>query len=150
MNPLDLIKGIESALADGYTLRGYIAEVPGVHGPLSFTYRPIDPITRSKTNLLRSQVVNNATLSEEQKEIACQYLGLQLLAGAIQSWDLVNEKGEEMEPSAVAILRSFPGYRLRRLTEIVGDGLQSDWRPDAKPSDQPPKENGSLEDAEKN
>lgn len=149
MNPLDLIKGIEDALADGYTLDGYIAEVPGVHGPLSFTYRPIDPITRSKTNVLRGQVIGSSTLSEEQKEIACQYLGLQLVAGNVQSWDLVDGKGEAVAPSAVALLRYFPGYRLRRLTEIVGDGLQSDWRPDAKPSDPPPPES-KLPDAEKN
>lgn len=100
-------------LFDGYDLDGYISAIPGVHGDLSFKYRPIDPLTSRRLAVKKSAIVSNKGLSDEDKELLCEMATIEMVCGNIISWGL------EGKPSVAAVLRHFPDYRYTRLMQIV-------------------------------
>lgn len=137
------------ALFDGYDLPGYIAAVPGVHGDLAFTYRPVDPLTARRLAVKKSSIVNNKGLSDEDKELLCEVATIETVIGNVLEWDLRHAE-KPVGVDVAAILRHFPDYRYTRLMQIVMGGFASDPRPDANPSDPPERDTGDLGAAEKN
>lgn len=136
-------------LLDGYSLDGYIAPVNGVHGDLSFRYRPIDPLTARRLAVKKSSIISNKGLSEEDKELLCEIATIETVLANVLEWNL--QDGEKIIPVDLgAVLRYFPDYRYTRLMQIVMGGFASDPKPEAKPSDPPAGNPGDLEAAEKN
>lgn len=122
---------------DGYTLNGYIAEVPGVCRALSFRYRPVDPITRRRYDVLRQAAVKAAKTPLDQM-LAVETKNLEMVVGNVVSWDLTDHAGNPVEgaPNAESFMFHFGSdYRYARLFQIVDAGLASDARPDADPNE---------------
>jgi hypothetical protein len=124
---------------DGYNFTGCIAGQPGVYEPLEFTYRPIDRVTERRYAARKQQVVRDQRLKDEDKEVKLALLDDEMLAGNIQTWNLVDHRsgrGEPVAVSAAALFLYFPRLRYDRLCQIVMLGGQSDQRPAS--SDQRP------------
>lgn len=134
---------------DGYTLDGYISEVPGVCRALSFRYRPVDPLTRRRYDVL-TQAAIAAAKTPLEKVLAAETKRLEMVVANVLSWDLTDHAGEAVEgpPTPAAFLFNFGSdYRYTRLLQIVDAGLASDARPDAKPDEAAPQ---GVEDSEGN
>lgn len=137
-------------IPDGYTLQGYIAEVPGVSRAVSFVYRPVDPATRIRYGVRKRTANLRQDIGDEDRAIAVAFLDVEMAMANVSSWDFRNHLGMPVEKTAWAVFGHFTDYQHNRLLAIVCDGLPSDARPD-QPTDKPPQqETGSLEDAEKN
>lgn len=113
-----------SFIDDGYTEEGYIAGVAGIHGPLSFTYRPMLPETRDR--LLRSQ----------QRDIAAGHKEARTeLAKHVQDWDLKDRKGNAVPKTAANIGQLRPLIQ-DKLFSIVAGQIASDVNPDKETADE--------------
>lgn len=120
--PAELIEWVPNFIDDGYTQEGYIAGVVGLHGPLSFTYRPFLPETRDR--LLKSQQRDNATGHKEARDE---------LAKAVQKWDLKDRTGRDVPKAAVNIGKLRPLLQ-DKLFSIVAGQIPSDKDPDIVPT----------------
>lgn len=125
------------AIFDGYTLDGYIGAVTGVHGDLTFTYRPLDLITSRRLAVQNRMIANNPSLSEDDKEISVELLEIESVLKCIKSWTLTDAAGNPAPLDVHSVLKYFPRWRADRLFSIVAAGGPSDPRPDAKPSAAP-------------
>lgn len=137
-------------IMDGFWLPGYIGAIVGVHSDLEFTYRPVDPLTMRRHAVAQGRVISSKSLSDEDKEVALEVLQIELALRHVDSWNLADSDGRPVDKSLMAVLRHFPGYRYKRLLDIVIGGLPSDQRPDRSTSEAPSRDTGNLEEAEKN
>lgn len=117
---LDPIEGIMSEsngqavayINDGYTERGYIAGVPGLHGPLRFAYRPA----------LLEEVTAYNRGADKLKDHELNKYAARWAAGRLQSWDLTDHKGNPIPIAADALLRLRSPRLFYRLVRIfLGD-----------------------------
>jgi hypothetical protein len=118
-------------IPDGYTLNGYIMEIPGVSRALSFIYRPVDPKTAIRYRVRKNAAASNQALTPEDREIAVEMLELEMAVKNVASWDLRKNNGEVIEgpPSVAAVCHHCTQYQYNRLLEIVNGGFASDRRP---------------------
>jgi hypothetical protein len=84
---------------DGYTEPGYIAAIPGLHGPLQFKFRPT--LVADQPRWARGSESNVSDAVWDQ-----QCAGL--MAERIVSWSLVSPKGEPVPICASSLLRLKP------------------------------------------
>lgn len=119
---------------DGYTIDGYIAGQEGVYDALDFRYRTVDPLTDRKCEARQATVARDKRLDDEERAIKMELQTVEMVAGQIEHWDLVDPRtSEDIPVSSAAIVRYFPLHRYNRLMDIVRGGLQSDLRPDGEP-----------------
>jgi len=117
------------AIQDGYTLRGYIAGKPGVYDPLSFLYRPVLPLAKSKYRGKLQLVLADAAIPDDQKEVEAEKLNIRMTAEHVVEWNLRDHEGRPVPVGPEAIERHFPARRWDRLFQIVSLGDQSDPLP---------------------
>lgn len=113
---------MNSFIDDGYTEEGFIAAVPGFHGSLAFTYRPLLAETRDK--LQRAQMTD----VEKGHKIAREEL-----SRAIKSWDLSDRNGTKVQIAPANIARLRPMLQ-DKLYGIVTGQMASDLKPDVTPA----------------
>jgi hypothetical protein len=137
------VKDMET-IDDGYTLDGFILGQPGVYEDLSFRYRPLSPIDERRYAVKRRTVMEEAKLSDEEKEIQLELLTVEMVLKNTGWWNLKDQAGNPAEKKVSSVILLFPGIRYARLMQIVRDGYASDPRPE---NTEPAK---SLEELEKN
>lgn len=105
---------------DGYTRTGYVAASPGLHGAVSFTYRPATFPQRQKA------------LTRNDRETPEQVVAktVNLLAGKVLSWDIVHpETGEAVAIDAKTLPHVATAILLKMECIVLGV-LPSDDNPD--------------------
>lgn len=110
---------------DGYTLSGFVNEVPFLHPRLRFSWRPMST----------SEVALYAQRAERLDAPRTRQLGVATLAGKLVSWDLVDRKGQPV-PLVVETLGRLNDRLFQRLFGIVfgqqpPDGLEGQEKEDA-------------------
>lgn len=99
-------------LDDGYTESGYIAALPGLHGEVSFTFRPL---THAQRNAINGKIRDKQSGGETDLIAAA-------LAKFVKSWSL----GQPITKAQVAQLRPV---LLERMFAIVAGYAPSDTKP---------------------
>lgn len=120
-------------IPDGYTRKGFIKAIPGLHGEVRFSYRPMLPGQRDSTR--------NA-INRERGEKAST-LQAAAIAGHLTSWDCVypedgpdeNLRGK-IVPISVENVRHLIPSLFDRLFVIIGGMDASDPEPEAAPAEQ--------------
>lgn len=95
-------------LTDGYTEKGFIAEVVGLHGDLRFEYRP----------LLVSQEAALYELAQASNQAEFQEAVGKLLVRQLVSWSLKDNKGTPIQITEANVMRLRPRL-FNRLFSIV-------------------------------
>lgn len=109
-------------IPDGYTFPGYIAEEPGIHGALRFTYRPMC----DADNTALAQELSNAKTAEDQRLIRAR-----VLSERIASWEAVDPTGKAVKPTAENLGRC-PSVLMVKLSSIVEGYRANDKDPQGK------------------
>jgi hypothetical protein len=94
---------------DGYTEPGFIQAIPGLHGDLRFTYRPM-------------LVEVNAEVGEAFKSLSsadCERKAAAVLADHLKTWDVVHPKTKAPVPVTPANLLRMKSAVFSRLWGIV-------------------------------
>ena len=112
-------------IPDGYTLRGYIAAVAGIHCALRFEYRP--------TTSLENKKVLEGAPSEEVSEERFR----KMLAEKIVSWDMTNPKECKVVPVTVENMGRIQPKLRSTLVDIVMGWKSSDPAPSGTPQPDP-------------
>lgn len=101
-------------IPDGYTRPGYIRRVPGLHGALRFTYRPLLPDER------------DALVRETGKRSAAEFGALtrKMLQKHVTEWD--NKHEGQALPIDNETLRRLPPPMYTKLENIVSGYTPSD------------------------
>jgi hypothetical protein len=97
-------------LADGYTERAFLAELPGIHGRVEFGYRP----------LLQEEIVAYETASKGRQGMQLREFVAGLLAAKLKSWDLRDGKGQVVAITAPHLLRLKERLFLRLWAVVSG------------------------------
>lgn len=121
-------------IPDGYTRRGYVAAIPGLHGAIRFEYRPMLPRERNSIN---------AAIRREAKAEKTDALESAALAKQLLSWDCeypddgpdVAQRGQPMPVTAANVQRLVP-YLFDKLYMIVSGMDASDPDPGAPATEQ--------------
>lgn len=100
---------------DGYTQEAFIDAVPGVHGTLKFTYRPMLP---EEVEELAYRV--NKFASEPRKSTACICKAIE---DHLESWDAKDSNGADVEPTLNNIRRLR--YPLLGAVRYIIEGLRA-------------------------
>jgi hypothetical protein len=120
-------------IEDGYTVEGYIAEYPGLHPGVGFTYRAV-------TQNDRISVYNSAWDSMPPDKRAERMSSF--MSKAIKSWDLKSKTGAPV-PHDAATLRKLPTNIYDRLHEIIFQIKGSDPKPSGETDDSQSPEDGA-------
>lgn len=120
-------------IPDGYTRRGYIAAISGLHGSIKFEYRPLLPRERNS--------INQAVRREKAEK--ADVLESAALAKQLLSWDCTypvdgpdeNLRGKSMPITAANVQRLVP-YLFDKLYMIVSGMDASDPDPESPGDDQ--------------
>lgn len=112
-------------IEDGYTEAGYIAEEPGIHNDLTFSFRPIMVAKRDALNALYLTDRHEEAISKVSEE----------MSRSIQSWSLVDTKGQPVVRSAANMRRIKPRL-FDKLWQVLCGMKASDPRPE-DPEKQP-------------
>ena len=109
---------------DGYTLKGYIAAEKGIHNEFRFEYRPM---------MTEQKVAMNNGLTRRAKDPLDQerFLAKLVAANHLVSWDLFDERGDEVPVSANAILENLLPPIWTKICSIVMQAMPSDVDPSA-------------------
>jgi hypothetical protein len=109
-------------IPDGYTERGHIDAAEGLHGPLSFSFRPMLPEERD--------AVDEVLATRPARE------GAQLVAAAVThalvEWDLRDEHGCPVAVGLDYVRRLRPAL-LDKLFAVICGRTPSDTPPDLTP-----------------
>lgn len=122
-------------IADGYTIEGYLAEVPGLHPELNFEYRPMAPADRAVAlkDLKKAQESLNPKKSE--------FVAAEILSKRITDWDLAYPEGHPKEGEIVEItpenLVCVQSFMADKLFAIVVMGTRASDEKDSKPKEKP-------------
>lgn len=98
-------------IPEGYTEEGYIREVPGLHGSVRFTFRPMLVVERAA--LFGQRMLS---LSDELQDRRCA----DVLCGLLVSWSLTDTEGRPLAVTAENILRLKPALFQRMLAIVAG------------------------------
>jgi len=111
-------------ISDGYTQQGYIAQVTGLHGALSFEFRPILAEERAVYYSPKTQ----ALPADQQEKAACK-----LLAAKLASWTLVDAAGACVPINAENVSRVRPALQGKLWRIVAGlDPTESTEEADLK------------------
>ncbi|WP_437187863.1 hypothetical protein SH668x_001274 [Planctomicrobium sp. SH668] len=120
-------------IADGYTVEGYVKELPGRHEAVNFTYRPA---TREELIIWREN--RDGTSGETVAQIDAD-----LLAKHIVKWDLKypsgSQKGQVVPSTAQNCKRLEPNLA-RLVLDIIAGAEPSNSKPDGPESFSPERE----------
>ena len=107
-------------IEDGYTEDGYLAAEKGLHGDLSFKFRPLLPEQRD--------AIDEVTLKQGASKGVKAICGA--LADRVQSWDVKDSKGGDVpiKPESFGKLRP---RLFDKLWAVVAGRYPSDVKPDA-------------------
>lgn len=112
-----------SYIPDGYTLKGFIAQQPGLHGALNFTYRPM----LQKDRVLVIEKIRTCPIEKSEDEVA------RVVAARVKTWDLTHpETGAAIEISSDAALHLQSTLLTRLWNILIGDkptDINPDWAP---------------------
>jgi hypothetical protein len=103
---------------DGYTEEGKIAAEPGIHGPLTFEYRPMIPSVQGRLMDVRGS-------SDKFVDLAAKLLCGK--DGHLKAWSLVNKKKEAVEINEENLKRVRPSL-FDKLWQIVANVRPSDGK----------------------
>lgn len=106
-------------ITDGYTQKGFIVAVPGVHGCLRFTFRPIG----SKQNAIFRDKLIKAQKPSEQIQ-----LGNELIVDRLVSWEMVNDSGESV-PISIGSIEIVKSQLVDKLFDTILGTRPSDIDP---------------------
>lgn len=109
-----------SYIEDGHTLKGFVAEVPGLHGPLCFEYRPLLKVERS---IVYDKIKRLPPAAAEEESD-------RVLASRLVDWDLVTTQGEAVPRTKehVAKLQSVLSSKLFAIvTGVAPTDVKSEW-----------------------
>lgn len=95
---------------DGYTQQGYIAEVPGLHGPLRFEFRPF--LVEERAALFASL----DKMSRDAYERKCGHA----VADRLVAWDVTDRNGKPVEITGPNVLRLRPTVEDKLLSIMLG------------------------------
>lgn len=109
-------------IPDGYEFSGYIAEEPGIHGALRFTYRPM---ADSDVTAL------NAELEKATSRIEQQAARAKAIAERIKAWEVVDPSGKAVKPTAENLGRC-PAVLFTKLASVVEGYRPNDKDPTGK------------------
>lgn len=98
-------------IPDGYTEEGYIREVPGLHGPVRFTFRPMLVVQRA--GLFGQRTLS---LPDELQDRRCA----DVLCAQLVSWSVTDSEGRPLAVTAENILRLKPALFQRILAIVSG------------------------------
>lgn len=127
--------GPANYIHDGYTRSGYIAADPQrAHGAIRFVYRPM--LVQNRDTI----IAKTRQLTDEGGTV----LAARSIAGQLVSWDLKNEKGEDVPIEYLHVLRVQPKLFNRMQAVIVLGTEGGDPDPEVK---QPGPTTDSLEAA---
>lgn len=98
--------------------RGYIAEVPGIHGSIEFEYRP----------LLPEEQRGIADAAEKMNAKASTKIMADAMERKILSWDMVDERGAEL-PVTSEIIRRLKPSLFSRMYLVISSMRASDPKP---------------------
>jgi hypothetical protein len=122
---------------DGYTLKGYIKEAPGIHPAVRFQYRPVTPAERVQT----FDGWDRLPESEKLGRITTR------LAKNILSWDIQDQKHNPVPCNEPGRYRKLCGPLYTRLQDVIFQMEPSDPDPEGEPDGESAK---SLDAAEGN
>jgi len=118
--------GVYGYIHDGYTRRGYIAEVRLLHEALRFTYRPM-------LQQDRSVVMGAITQTKDLRK--AESISAEIIKSQLAEWDLHDHESSAVPLEVPNILRIQPSL-FDRLLRIVLGGDGGDEDPDAGGSEQ--------------
>ena len=111
-------------IEDGYTERGYIKPVDGLHGPLEFEYRPaLGALSDRITSLSQGERPDMDRFWQSVAKALARDPGL------LKSRSLKNSKGETV-PITEANIQRVRQLLVNKLWLIVSGHIPSDNRPD--------------------
>lgn len=103
---------LSAYIHDGYTVAGYIQEVPRLYPAVRFVFRPV--LSQNRAVVFRE--IQRANDPRKEETIAAEIIKAQ-----IQSWDILDENGETLPIETSKILRLQPRLSNRMFRMIVGD-----------------------------
>lgn len=95
---------------DGYTLDGFVREIPGAHGEMSFRYRPMTPEVRD------SYIV----MIDKAGPLKASIVSAEIVAKRIESWSATDHQGKALAVSSQALRRLHPILFTRIIGIVVG------------------------------
>lgn len=101
-------------LDDGYTESRYVSELKGVHGSLSFKYRPMSP---DGVALLKDQL--RKLDGKDDADVQMLRMHKRFLVGQIVEWDARTPDGQEISVEKAMEKGIVPPSLLVRLVRIV-------------------------------
>lgn len=104
-------------IGDGYTEKAYVAPRPGIHGSVSFAFRPM---THEQRSVVYTQVAKGG--GDASKAVVAS------VARFIVSWDLCWDDGKEAAVTAENVARLRPAL-IDRLHDIVSGYAAGDTDP---------------------
>ncbi len=116
-------------IPEGYTEEGYIREVPGLHGPVRFTFRPMLVVERAA--LFGQRMLS---MPDELQDRRCA----DVLCGCLVSWSVTDAEGRPLAVTAENILRLKPAL-FQRMLAIVSGVEPSDMYRRERPDRQRPR-----------
>ncbi len=124
-------------IEDGYTMDGYVAEVPRMHEAVSFTFRPMRVVERSRFVAEQQKYKT----PEEQEAY-----GASVIAKYIQSWDVQHGK-QRLDLTPKNLLNIHPAAYYSILNQVMGVRAP-DLKPDVSNMDQLENMTDLLEEAD--
>lgn len=122
---------LSAYIHDGYTVAGYIQEVPRLYPAVRFTFRPV----LSQNRAVVFQEIQLTTDARKGETIAAELVKSQIL-----SWDIVDHEGNAVEITTTNALRIQPLLFNRLFKVIIGDRA-----PDEDPNVSAPQRNRDSE-----
>lgn len=107
-------------IRDGFTRRGYVKEVPGLHGEMRFSFRPMLPEQRNAVRRIVSQ----------EKGDKADVLLRTAIAEHLVDWSAADEEGRDVKIGPEGV-RRLPPSLYDRLYLIISGMDASDPEPDA-------------------
>lgn len=121
-------------IPDGYTLDGYIAEVPGLHGALRFVYRPCTASENAVTGGAVDKVIRQSPAKAER--IVATGVCKQLV-----SWSVQNPKTKEAVDIVPATAVRLQPALFAKLFDIIRGARASDVDPNIDDKGKPNEQN---------
>lgn len=95
---------------DGYTIDGFVREIPGAHDAVRFRYRPMTPEVRD----------GYIVMIDKAGPLKASVVSAEIVAKRIESWSITDQQGKPLPVSAQTLRRLHPILFTRIIGIVVG------------------------------
>jgi hypothetical protein len=133
-------------IPDGWTLRGHLKEIPGLHGAISFEYRPV--LAAQRARITDAMKASRADVAEQQSA--------EVIAKQLITWNVKHPKTGDAIPITAGEIERLQPRLLSSLFSVIMSARPTDIDPEWNDTEQAEATgdafhtalNGSLEETE--